>query len=197
MGGNGSGRRRTNHVEADYRKLDVRLLAREGALVAGSESSVRWNKGEDPPAQLRIRACEGRLHFRYVQDGRQSEATVCVGVTWTQCNYGGGRPWFLCPRAGCGRRVAILYGGSDFCCRTCRRLTYGTQRVPPESRSLDRAQRLRVRLGGSVDMIQPFPARPKGMHYLTYMKHAMRAWRAEDRANAEVREWAASVRRGC
>ena len=151
-----------------------------------------------PRAHLRIHACEGQLDFRYgvdVQDGRQSEVAVCVGVTWTPCNYGGKRPWFLCPRGGCGRRVAILYGGSDFGCRTCRGLTYNTQRVPPASRPLERAQRFRVRLGGSVDMTQPFPPRPKGMHFLTYMKRAMRAWRAEDQANAEMRKWVASIRR--
>jgi hypothetical protein len=27
------------------------------------------------------------------------------------------------------------------------------------------------------------------MHFLTYMKWATRAWRAEDRANAELIEW--------
>lgn len=122
-----------------------------------------------------------------------SKAGARIRETWTQYNYGGRRPWFICPRGGCGRRVAILHGGTDFGCRTCRRLTYGTQRVPPASRSLDRAQRLRVRLGGSVDMTQPFPARPKGMHQLTYMKHAMRAWRAEDKANAETRDWVNAV----
>lgn len=73
-------------------------------------------------------------------------------------------------------------------------VAYHTQRVPPASRSLERAQRLRVRLGGSVDMTQPFPAKPKGMHFLTYMKWAVRAWRAEDEANGEVRKWVASVR---
>lgn len=192
MGGYGSGRRCASELETTYRKLDIRLLSREGALAAGCECSVRWNGGEGALAQLRIHACEGQLHFRYgadLQNGGWSEVVVCVGLTWTRCNYGGRRPWFLCPRGGCGRRVAILYGGSDFVCRTCRRLTYETQRVPPASRSLERAQRLRVRLGGSVDMTQPFPARPRGMHFLTYMKHAMRAWRAEERSNAETRDW--------
>ena len=196
MGGDGSGRRCTNDVEANYCKLDVRLLAREGALTVGCECVVRWNAGGRPRAQLR-HARELQLHFRYgldVQDGRRSEPAVCVALTWTQCDYGGRRPWFLCPCGGCGRRVAILYGGSDFGCRACRRLTYNTQRVPSASRSLERAQRLRVRLGGSVDMTQPFPHKPKGMHFLTYMRRAVRAWRAEDRANAEVREWVASVR---
>ena len=146
------------------------------------------------PSHPRLRRAVALPLWHRVRDGRQSEAAVCVGVTWTPCHYGS-RPWFLCPRGGCGRRVAILYGGRDFVCRTSRRLTYSTQRVPPASRSLARAQRLRVRLGGSVDMTQPFPARPKGMDFLTYMGHAMRAWRAEEQANAEVREWVASVRR--
>jgi len=200
MGGYGSGRKCTNELVTAYRKLDIRLLSREGALAAGCECSVRWNRVEGGPrAHLRIRAYEGRLHFRCgfdVQDGHRSEAGVFVGVTWTPCHYGGSRPWFLCPSRGCGRRVAVLYGGNDFGCRACRRLTYTTQRVPPASRSLERAQRLRVRLGGSVDLTQPFPSKPKGMHFLTYMRYAMRAWRAEDQANAEVREWVASIR-GC
>jgi hypothetical protein len=34
---------------------------------------------------------------------------------------------------------------------------------------LERAQRLRVRLGGSVDLTQSFPAKPKGRHFFTYM----------------------------
>ena len=174
------------------------LLSREGKLAAGTECSVRWNRGGRPHAELRIHACEDQLQLRYrieTQTGQRSEINVSIRVTWTPCHYGGSRPWFLCPRGGCGRRVAILYGGRDFACRTCRRLTYPTQRVPAASRSLERAQRLRVRLGGSVDMTQPFPPRPKGMHFLTYMKRAMRAWRAEDQANADVKKWVASIRR--
>jgi hypothetical protein len=65
---------------------------------------------------------------------------VCWGA-WARCNYGGERPWFLCPRGSCGRHVAILYGGSDFGCRTCPRLTYETQRVPPANRSLEHVKR--------------------------------------------------------
>jgi len=63
MGGYGSGRRCTNELETSYRKLDIRLLAREGVLAAGSECSVRWSGR--PPELLRIQASEGVLHFRY------------------------------------------------------------------------------------------------------------------------------------
>jgi hypothetical protein len=39
-------------------------------------------------------------------------------VVRTPCNLGGSRAWFICPAVGCWRRVAILYGGGIFACRT-------------------------------------------------------------------------------
>ena len=42
-----------------------------------------------------------------------------VWLDWTPCHFGGERPWFRCPAMGCGRRVAILYGGRIFACRHC------------------------------------------------------------------------------
>ena len=35
---------------------------------------------------------------------------------------------FICPAAGCGRRVAILYRGGIFACRHCYRLAYASSR---------------------------------------------------------------------
>lgn len=102
---------------------------------------MHWGRTGAQPAQLCITAADGELRFTYsrrVESESSVEAELCVRTTWTQCNSGGRRPWFLCPRRGCGRRVAILYGDRDFGCRVCRRLTYKTQRVPPESRSLER-----------------------------------------------------------
>ena len=39
-------------------------------------------------------------------------------IEWISAGFGAGegyalRPWFLCPRDNCGRRVAILYGRTD------------------------------------------------------------------------------------
>ena len=47
-----------------------------------------------------------------------------VRIVRTPCNLGGLRAWFICPAVGCGRRVAILYGGSIFACRRCYQLAY-------------------------------------------------------------------------
>ena len=77
----------------------------------------------------------------------------------------------MCPGTGCGRRVAILYGpGKYFLCRHCYDLRYESQRENKIYRALHRAQNIRERLGGSRSMLEPFPERPKGMHWSTYLR---------------------------
>ena len=57
--------------------------------------------------------------------GEWKEVREPVPLTWTVCNFGGERPWFVCSGAGCVRRVAVLYGpGKHFLCRHCYDLTY-------------------------------------------------------------------------
>ena len=36
------------------------------------------------------------------------------------------------------------------------------------SRLLDRAQKIKVKLGGHASSLEPFPQKPKGMHWRTY-----------------------------
>jgi hypothetical protein len=86
-----------------------------------------------------------------------------VELEWTSCNFGGERPWFICPRAGCGRRVAVFYGaGKYLLCRHCYDLRYESQRENTTHRALRRAQKIRERLGVGVNMMEPFPEKPKG-----------------------------------
>ena len=113
-----------------------------------------------------------------------------VSLDWTVCNFGGERPWFVCPGAGCGCRVAILYGqGKYFLCRHCYDLVYESQRENEMHRALRRAQNIRERLGGSANMTKPFPEKPKGMHWETYE----RMWRKRHEADMEelagLSEW--------
>ena len=122
-----------------------------------------------------------RLHCN--KDGSWRNMEYPVSITWTPCHYGGARAWFICPERGCGRRVAILYGGGVFACRQCYQLVYDSQRWTAHDRALAKAQRIRLQLGGSTSMFERFPRKPEGMHRKTYE----RLRREEAEANA--RSW--------
>ena len=80
----------------------------------------------------------------------------------------------------CGRRVAKLYAPC-FECRRCLGLGYESQREIPLRRAERRAQKIKMRLGGSNDPLEPFPQKPRRMHWRTYR-------RLRDQANAATAE---------
>ncbi len=124
------------------------------------------------------------VELRYAAGGE--EVRTRVALAWTACYFGGRRPWFVCPGAGCGRRAAVLYGGRFFRCRRCHDLADESPRRSPGGRALGKAQRVRARLGGTANMLEPFPSRPKGMHRRTYERVAREAAAAERAYGAEA-----------
>ena len=86
-------------------------------------------------------------------------------LAWTPCNFGGSRPWFVCPGEGCTRRVAILYGPGpgQLLCRQCCNLAYASQREDQIERAQRRAEKAGARLA-------PDGGRLKGMHRATFLK---------------------------
>src|SRR5579883_1132138 len=166
----GSGKNTTS----GYLRLDVRYLQRTNMLAEGSYSSLNWSRNGKPFGWINLRAAHDSVTLIYRHrtsdaDEWQSEEYP-VRIERTPCNYGGHRAWFRCPALGCGRRVAVLYGDGFFACRHCHQLAYESQREAPYSRALERAQRILIRLGGSGSTSQPFPAKPKGMHWRTYQR---------------------------
>ncbi|MDQ4000204.1 MAG: hypothetical protein M3283_04185 [Actinomycetota bacterium] len=120
-----------------------------------------------------------------------------VPLEWTPCNFGGERPWFLCPGLKCGQRVAVLYGpGKYFLCRYCYDLRYESQREDKKDRALKRARKIRRHLGESANMLESFPARPKGMHLDTYMRLFWEHQEAEMEHLAGMRERLDNMREG-
>ena len=170
----------------DFTRLDVRYLSRNGNLRPGSSSTVRWSRNGDEVGSIGVRSTFDSVVLSYRRrfggSGEWKSEEYPVGLEWAACNYGGKRPWFLCPARGCGRRVAVLYGGGIFACRHCHRLAYESQREQAYSRAMIRAQAIRTSLGGSPSLGESFPAKPKGMHWRTYERLRLEAEQAEARS---------------
>lgn len=165
--------------------LDVRRWQREGYLEPGRRFGWQWTRDGETVASIQVRAESDRviLSYRHQQrgGGEWKSEDYPVYLDRTPCTYGGTRVWFRCPARGCGRRVAILYGGAIFACRHCYRLAYPSQREAPYSRATRRAYKIWARLGWEPGTLNdPDWRKPKGMHQRTY-----------ERLAAEAEEWTA------
>jgi hypothetical protein len=80
----------------------------------------------------------------------------------------------------------------------CYHLVYDCQRASASDRALGRAQAIRVRLGGTPSMFEPFPCKPKGMHWSTYKRLRLDEKMASDYSwsPSVLRVLAAQCRRG-
>ncbi|MEQ8608374.1 MAG: hypothetical protein RIB49_15970 [Rhodospirillales bacterium] len=106
-----------------------------------------------------------RLHYKR----NETSEDYKVRLTTTRPNYGGQRWWFICPAKGI--RTAKLYlanGGDWFASRQAYGMAYRSQNECIEDRMASRAHRLRRKLGGRAGFDEPFPEKPKGMHWKTY-----------------------------
>lgn len=169
MGGWGSGRKSGRETTEDYRQFDVRKLTRDhfrpGMLFTWKWSSRRG----DASIGFTSEANRIVVDYRHKANGEGWESLKYpIYLDRTRCHLGGERTWFLCPRVGCGRRVAILYVGRYLLCRKCRSLAYQCQRESPLNRSLSRAQKALDRFPNSICLADGLPWKPKGMHWTTY-----------------------------
>ncbi|MCW8918064.1 MAG: hypothetical protein OQL08_04550 [Gammaproteobacteria bacterium] len=178
MGGIGSGRQWYSDAKDttdDYRSIDVRRLKREDLLSPNQSFGWRWSRSGEVVASIRVRTEPDRviLTYRYQSGGGDwKEENYPVYLDWTDCHLGGQRPWFLCPAHGCGRRVAILYGGSIFACRHCHQLAYSSQRETDYDRAARRADRIRDKLGWEPGILNGNGWKPKGMHWNSFKRLA-------------------------
>src|SRR5579884_1171000 len=170
MGGFGSGREKgiPPDFAQDRAVFDIRLLARTARREGICIEDAVWNASR--------------------QQGIKIEKTPVI--VYTDCTYGGERPWLLCE---CGRRVGVLYSGeSGPRCRTCYGLVYASQYEDFANRQsyalVSRAAKIRWRLmrGQPLDVCLEWmdclsqiftdsslvtgfiPPKPPGMHWATY-----------------------------
>ena len=184
--------------------IDVRRWHREGVLRAGQHFSCSWTRGGEPSGRINVRTkCdEVVLSYRAQNWGASEWKSIeqRVPIAWTACHFGGRRPWFVCAVYSngryCGRRGAVLYGAGElFACRRCWGLAYESQQETPMQRGVYKAQKIRMRLGGSVNLFEPFPEKPKRMHWRTYLRLRARAEAAEHYSNRLTMRWLKRLKR--
>ena len=141
MGGSGSGRwgwsTRKTTVE-QCRSISLQYLHREGLLEPGQSSALSWSDRLTGERKASIGLCtfaeSVEVHYT-LRPGDEDEERIRyrVPLTSTPCNWGGERPWFTCPGAGCGRRVGKLYlpprPEKYFLCRHCHELSYRSRQT--------------------------------------------------------------------
>ena len=105
---------------------------------------------------------EGTLRHAYPRTG--------IRLTTSAAGFGGKRTWFLCPH--CDRRCGILYDSPahGWVCRICTNGRYISEVESQIDRLYRKARKLRCRLGQMDPNMQlPFPGKPTGMHWSTYL----------------------------
>ena len=174
MGGIRSGRHwyGGRDTTENCKKLDVRRFQRDGLLSAGQSFGWDWLCNGKKIASINVKADIDRITLSYRHQRKDSDWTehsYPVMLSWTPCNYGGERAWFICPAQGCKRRVAKLYlGGEIFACRHCYRLAYTCQQEALTDRAARQADKIRDRLGWEPGILNWDGAKPKGMHWRTF-----------------------------
>jgi len=173
MGGPGSGPYSflAKETTSECRQLDVRRWQRQGLLEPGQSFVCNWQQEAEIVASVEVHAEPDHVILGHERDGNTDDLKYLrysVWIDWTPCHYGGKRAWFLCPVPGCMRRAAILYWAGVFACRSCHQLVYRSQRETASKRALRRAQAIRMTLGGSDNLEEAFPKKPKGMHWRRY-----------------------------
>ena len=173
MGGFGSGRHGGKSTTGDMHVLDIRKIARAGRLTPGQSFGWQWTCNGEKIASINMRTDTDRVTLDYRARDRGGEWQAMnypVRLSWTPCTYGGQRAWWLCPAVGCGRRVAVLYGGKVYACRHCHQLAYKTQREQSHDRAGSKADKLRNRLKWEAGILNGNGGKPKGMHWATFTR---------------------------
>lgn len=148
------------HIKAEHcLRLRVQDLTRR-KLLDGSAFTWRWTNtstGKEVGA-ISMVTRPGNVRLIYAHD--RVPINEDVRIVSTACNFGGSRPWFLCPR--CNRRIGVLLVRSGrFMCRHCAQAAYACQSEDLIGRTWRRQSKLEARLGEHW-------RRPKRMHRATH-----------------------------
>ena len=181
-------------AEADNLKnLKISWLKKQGYLNESKKGTISWTYPNDNKHSIGITTViDGdfsHIMLYYSQtdnDGNKKDFNYKIPLTFSNCNYGGQRYWFICPliknNAPCNKRVGVLYKNGDyFGCRHCYELTY---------QSKNQSKRI-----GSYPAIRAFilaekiEAMKKKMGRCFYARSPTKKQKKIDRYYRELRYW--------
>ena len=153
--------------------LDISWVAKQIDLDRPGNGSFTWTQGGARyKSSIGYEVIPGiglRLLYKH---GGESIKPYLVRIEYTTPNYGGRRPWFICPNRNCGRRVRKLYGGKYYLCRHCHDLTYEvcqkSHKEAYQTSVSNRMTAIRRRLGAKGGLLDPLPKRPRYMRVEAY-----------------------------
>lgn len=135
------------------------------------DKTITWNNGDSIGV---IKTVQDVIILSYFNSygGLKRDYMYGVRIVYTGCNYGGERPWFICPH--CNKKVGRLYLKEGyFRCRTCQNLNYEIQQEDKSDRSIKSLDnkifkiQKKLNTNQNVNNVLNIP-KPKGMHYSTY-----------------------------
>lgn len=202
MGGIGSGRREyaTTPTVGQCRTLDADQLTE----YVDASGFIDWQWDEDTTIRMYLEKDGAAdyvdaLRFVYTTRPNTDDATEYeyrVQIEYTEPNFGGVRPWFLCPECRERRRKLYLPPRAElFACRECYDLGYQSSRS--SGNDLERAeQRYRKAFAkADAESRQPHPnnmpftpERPKGMHHDTFEDLCDEVKAARDEWHEQMRQ---------
>ncbi len=171
--------------------LDIRHFMRAGLVPYCSQSgTMQWTGTSCWPScqakyKVTLGANTGNLHLanitRFDPVGRAVPLEdQTIRLVATPLPFGGCRWWFLCPHSGQrAMKLYLPYGARFFASRQAYRLGYAVQRQSARDQAYRRARKARDRIGGSPNLLERLPLKPKWMRWATYWRHVDACQQAE------------------
>ena len=155
--------------------VGVAYLSKAGMLASGYSGTLSWSRRGVKIGSVGYSCSGDAVQLTYtVTDNatqQQTKHSYPVQLSRSACHFGGSRSWFVCPRVGCGRRVASLYSVVGlFFCRHCHQLGYESQQVARWDRLTLKADKIRDRLKWEAGILNGAEWKPKHMHWRTYWR---------------------------
>ena len=156
-------------------RLEIGPLSRAGFLDGAHTEQLVIHDAAGRAVTLTLRAGDGEVIAEMIPvDHPAAVMRESIIVSYTSCNFGGRRAWWICPQCS-SRRGALFEHQQHWRCRDCLGLSYHSQRVSRAERLANKIKGLREQLGPS-----PFdaglPERPKGMRRCRYFRTLLK-WR--------------------